>query len=130
MAANIEAITFDWYGTLAGHRRKMRRGRLFSEYLASHNLESASWDRRVLYDVFDYYGSEYEPELSDEEKRIFWIQFTRLLFERSQVSGSMANNCEIHAAAIRDIFGSGCFELYVDVRSVLCALKLAIGHSF
>jgi HAD superfamily hydrolase (TIGR01509 family) len=123
MAAEIEALTFDWYGTLANHRHKMGRGRLFSEYLASHGLQSRSWDRRVLYNVFNYYGSVYKPEFSHEEKRIFWIQFTRLLFEQSQVRGTTANQSEVHAAAMHDIFGSGCFELYVDVQPVLCALK-------
>lgn len=123
MAAKIEALTFDWYGTLANHRHQMGRGSLFSEYLASHGLRSDSWDRRVLYRVFEYYGAMYKPELSDEEKRIFWIQFTRLLFEQSQVNVTTANQSEVHATAMRDIFGSGCFELYVDVQPVLHALK-------
>jgi HAD superfamily hydrolase (TIGR01549 family) len=123
MAVEIEALTFDWYGTLANHRHKMGRGRLFSEYLASRGLQSRSWDRRVLYSVFNYYGSVYKPESSHEEKRIFWIQFTGLLFEQSQVSGTTANQSEVHAAAMRDIFGSGCFELYVDVQPVLRGLK-------
>jgi HAD superfamily hydrolase (TIGR01549 family) len=123
MAAKIEALTFDWYGTLANHRHKMGRGSLFSEYLASHGLRSDSWDRRVLYKVFEYYGAMYKPELSDEEKRIFWIQFTRLLFEQLQVNGTTANQNEVHATAMRDIFGSGCFKLYVDVQPVLGALK-------
>jgi len=123
MPAKIEALTFDWYGSLAHHRHKVGRGRLLSEYLASHGLQSAPWDRRVLYKVFDFYGDVYKPESSDEEKRIFWIQFTRLLFEQSRVIGATANQSEVHAAAIRDIFGSGCFELYVDVQPVLHALK-------
>ena len=123
MSAKIEAITFDWYGTLANHRHKVGRDRLFLEYLASHGLQSASWDRQVLYDVFDYYGSGYRPESSDQQKRIFWVQFTELLFERSHVRGGTANQSEFHAAAIRDIFGSSCFELYVDVRPVLYDLK-------
>ena len=65
----------------------------------------------------------YKPEFPHEEKRIFWIQFTRLLFEQSQVSGTTANQSEVHAAAMCDIFGSGCFELYVDAQPVLRALK-------
>lgn len=123
MAAKIEALTFDWYGTLANHRHQMGRGRLFSGYLASHGLQSAPWDRRVLFKVFDYYGAMYKPELSDEEKRLFWIQFTKILFEQTHVRGSTANESEVHASAIRDIFGSGCFELYVDVQPVLQELK-------
>lgn len=123
MAAKIEALTFDWYGTLATHRHKRGRGSLFSGYLASHGLQSGSWDRHVLDNVFEYYGAAYKSEFSDEEKRLFWIQFTRLLFEQSQVSGTTANQSEVHATAMRDIFGSGCFKLYVDVQPVLRALK-------
>ncbi|PYU83474.1 MAG: hypothetical protein DMG50_07985 [Acidobacteria bacterium] len=123
MAAKIEALTFDWYGTLANHRHKRGRGRLFSEYLASHGLQSAPWDRSVLNKVFDYYGGSYKVESSGAEKRTFWIQFTRLLFEQSQVSGATASQAEVHATAIRDIFGSACFEVYADVQPVLHALK-------
>ena len=101
----------------------MGRGRLFSKYLASHGLQSAPWDRSVLYKVFDYYGCAYKVESSGEEKRTFWIQFTRLLFEQSQVSGATASQTEVHATAIRDIFGSACFELYGDVQPVLYSLK-------
>lgn len=122
MAAIIEALTFDWYGTLANHRHKGRRI-LFSEYLASQGLQSAPWNRKVLYEVFDYYGRVYKPESSDEDKRTFWIEFTKRLFERSGVSGSTAAQSEVHAAAIRDIFGVDCFQLYPDVQPVLYALK-------
>ena len=123
MAAKIEALTFDWYGTLANHRHHAGRGRLFLGYLASQGLRSAPWDRRILYNVFDYYSAVYKPESSDEEKRLFWIQFTNLLFEQLQVGGTTVSQSELHAAAIRDIFGSGCFELYVDVQPVLQALR-------
>jgi FMN phosphatase YigB (HAD superfamily) len=83
MASSIEALTFDWYGTLANHRDKGRH-KLFSEYLASRGLESGHWDRRLLYEVFDYYSHAYNPQSSDQEKLKFWTEFTRLLFERSQ----------------------------------------------
>jgi len=122
MAATIDAITFDWYGTLATHRDRGRR-RLFSDYLASHDLQSDPWDRRVLYDVFAYYSEAYKPHFSDTQKLIFWIEFTRQLFEHFQVRGSTANHLQFHAAAIRDIFGPGCFRLYPDVHPVLHALK-------
>jgi FMN phosphatase YigB (HAD superfamily) len=122
MTATIEALTFDWYGTLATHRDKGRR-RLFIEYLASHDMQSAPWDRRVLYDVFAYYGQVYRPQFSDDQKLIFWAEFTRQLFECFQVRGSTADQSELHAAAIRDIFGPRCFQLYPDVLPVLYALK-------
>ena len=123
MSAKIGAITFDWYGSLANHRRKIGRGRQFSEYLASQGLQSAPWDRHILYDVFEFYGREYKPESSGQEKQVFWIRFTEMLFDRSHVGGGTASQSEIHAAAIRDIFGSACFELYSDVLPVLAVLK-------
>ena len=39
------------------------------------------------------------------------------------MSGTSASQSELHAAAMRGIFGSACFELYVDVQPVLHALK-------
>jgi FMN phosphatase YigB (HAD superfamily) len=122
MASTIEAVSFDWYGTLATHRNKGRRA-LFTEYLASHGLESAPWDRAVLYEVFDYYGRAYNPESSDEEKRAVWIEFTKRLFERFDVSGGTHADSEIHAGAIGAIFGPGCFQLYPDVQPVLGLLR-------
>ena len=121
MASSIAAITFDWYGTLATHRNRGRKS-LFTAYLASQGLECASWDRAVLYEVFDYYGRAYDPESSAEEKRAVWIEFTKRLFERFAV-GSNSLDSEVHAVAIGDIFGPGCFELYSDVQPVLNALR-------
>jgi HAD superfamily hydrolase (TIGR01549 family) len=122
MAALIEALTFDWYGTLANHRHK-GRGALFSEYLESQGLTSAPWDRSVLYEVFDYYSRVYRPQASDKEKLLFWTEFTKRLFERSQVSGSGSDQIESHAAAIGTILGASCFQLYPDVRPVLHGLR-------
>jgi HAD superfamily hydrolase (TIGR01549 family) len=122
MAIPINALTFDWYGTLANHRRK-GRGTLFSEYLASRGLEAAPWDRSVLYEVFDYYSRVYQPQSSDEEKRIFSVEFTNLLFERSQVRGIGSKSVHIYADEIAAIFGASCFQLYPDVQPVLHRLR-------
>lgn len=116
------AITFDWYGTLADHRLGIGRGRGFREYLALEGLSGAPWDRRVLYEVFDYYAGTYRPELSDSEKRSFWTEFTRLLFERARVNCS-PDEIGAHAHAISEIFGSRCFHLFADVKETLSALK-------
>ena len=122
MVAFVEAMTFDWYGTLATHRDKGRR-RLFAEYLTSHNLQSQPWDRRVLYEAFGYYSREYKPQMCEQEKLIFWAEFTEQLFRRFQVRGTTAGQKQLHAAAIREIFGPDCFELYPDVLPALNALK-------
>ena len=81
------------------------------------------WDRGVLYEVFDYYGRLYNPESSDEDKRAFWIEFTKRLFERAAARGSTEADSQVHAAAIGNIFGSRCFQLYPDVQPVLNTLR-------
>jgi FMN phosphatase YigB (HAD superfamily) len=123
LTMNIEAITLDWYGTLATHRHKRGRGALFQEYLVSQRLQAAAWDRRILYDVFKYYGEAYRVGFSNDESHAFWCEFTRILFSRAQVSGDSAAQAGNHATAIRDIFGSGGFELFSDVQPVLTSLK-------
>ncbi|MFN2399514.1 MAG: HAD family hydrolase [Gemmatimonadaceae bacterium] len=116
------AVTFDWYGTLADHRLGIGRGRGFREYLALQELSGNPWDRRVLYEVFDYYARAYRPELSDFEKWSFWTEFTRLLFERTKVNCS-PDEIGGHAHAISEIFGSRYFQLFADVNETLSALK-------
>ena len=96
MAIGIEAITFDWYGTLATHRGKGRSS-LFLEFLALHDLQSLPWDRRVLYDVFVFYRQAYGAQASEPDKLNFWAEFTRRLFERFEVRGTTANRSELHA---------------------------------
>ena len=122
MAAKIEALTFDWYGTLEIIATDGAWKPLFGISCFTWSSVGFLGSPR-LYKVFQYYGAMYKPELSDKGKRIFWIQFTMLLFEQLQVNGTTANQNEVHATAMRDIFGSGCFELYVDVQPVLGALK-------
>lgn len=116
------AVTFDWYGTLADHRLGIGRRRQFREYLASRGLSGAPWDRRVLYEVFDHYAGTYRPGLSDSEKRSFWTEFTRLLFERASVN-CPPNEIGAHSGAISEIFGSRCFHLFADVKETLSALR-------
>src|SRR5262245_43847106 len=116
------AVTFDWYKTLADHRSGIGRRRQFEKYLGSRSLKAAPWDRRVLYSVFDYYASTYRLEFSDQEKRLFWIEFARILFERARVN-CPADQVHDHADTIRGIFGSTCFCLFPDVKPVLSALK-------
>src|SRR5262249_40301542 len=104
------------------HRTKGRR-RLFFEYLALQDLQSAPWDRQVLYDVFDLYARVYKCDSAPEQKRAFWVEFTNQLFERAGVAGRTARQADRHSDAIRAIFGSECFELYADVQPVLSAFK-------
>jgi HAD superfamily hydrolase (TIGR01549 family) len=116
------ALTFDWYGTLADHRRGVGRGRRFREYLAQQGLRGAPWNRRVLYEVFDYYAGTYRPAMSDSEKRLFWTEFTRLLFERAGIN-CLPDDVGVHSHAISEMFGSRSFDLFADVKETLSGLK-------
>ena len=121
----IKGITFDFYNTLVYHRAGVGRGRQYLDYLSSVGLSADPWEHQVLYDVFAYYGSSYTPALSDEAKRSFWIEFTRRLFERTNVRAPGAIDYAEHAQPIRDIMGPNCFALYEESLQVLRELREA-----
>jgi len=56
-------------------------------------------------------------------KKTFWTRFTKLIFERLQVSGPGATSYLAHSIAVCEIFGPGCLQLYGDVEPVLQILK-------
>lgn len=116
------AITFDWYGTLAEHRNGIGRGSQFASYLASKGLSADPWDRGILFDLFDFYADSYRPRSLDQEKRAFWVEFTRQLFAKANVR-CPSNEAAVHADMIRDIFGPGAFKLFSEVKQVLPILK-------
>ena len=116
------AITFDWFGTLAEHRNGLGRGRQFHAYLAAKGLTAVLWDRRILYDLFEYYADTYQPGTSDIEKQSFWVEFTRRLFEKAQVNCA-PDEIHVHGDAVGKIFGSSCFQLFADVTPTLDRLK-------
>lgn len=116
------AITFDWFGTLAEHRNGLGRGRQFHVYLASKGLTAVPWDRRILYDLFEYYADAYQPGTSDIEKQSFWVEFTRRLFEKARVDCA-PDELHLHGNAVGNIFGSSCFQLFADVTPTLDRLK-------
>ncbi len=120
----MKAVTFDFYNTLV-HHRGMGRGKEYQLYLDASDLTSGPWEHQVLYDVFEYYGSDYRPDLSAEDKLSFWTEFTRRLFERTRVRGRGSTDFRRHAPAIRDIMGPESFVLFDDVLDTLRALRRA-----
>lgn len=121
----FKAVTFDFYNTLAYHRRGVGRGKLYQSYLSAVGLNCDPWQHQVLDDVFDYYGASYSPAFSDEVRRSFWTEFTRRLFDRTNVRGSGAIDYCKHAHAIREIMGPNCFALFDDSFQILSALHVA-----
>jgi HAD superfamily hydrolase (TIGR01549 family) len=121
----FKAVTFDFYNTLVYHRRGIGRGKQYQNYLSAVGLSFDPWQHQVLYDVFDYYGSSYSPAFSDGARLSFWTEFTRRLFERTNVRGSRSIDHAEHAQAIREIMGPNCFALFDDSLQTLRALRKA-----
>jgi HAD superfamily hydrolase (TIGR01509 family) len=121
----VRGVTFDFYNTLVYHRTGSGRGRQYLDYLSSIGFGFNPWEHQVLYDVFEYYGAAYRPTLSEESKLTFWTEFTRRLFERTQVRGPEAIDTREHAPAIRDIMGPNAFAVFDEVRPALSRLKEA-----
>ncbi len=119
----LRAVTFDFYNTLVYHRTGTGRGRQYQDYLIATGLTSDPWEHQVLYDVFDYYATSYNPTLSEDAKRSFWVEFTRRLFERTNVRPRDAMDYAQHAAAIRDLIGPNAFAVFDEALPVLRTLK-------
>ena len=119
----MQAVTFDFYNTLVYHRAGIGRGRQYQEYLSAAGFASDPWEHQVLYDAFEYYGACYSPTLSDEVKLSFWTEFTRRLFERTNVRAPETVDYAEHAQAMRDIMGPNCFAVFDESLQVLRGLK-------
>lgn len=118
-AVVVEAITFDFFNTLVSHRDGMGgRGKRVMEYLRSHGIESAAWEHRVLYDVFEPHAREYSPTFSTEEKDRYHVRMAERLFRRLKVrmAGQRAAH---HATEIWQLIGPHSLEVFPDVRSTL-----------
>jgi putative hydrolase of the HAD superfamily len=119
----VQAVTLDFYETLVCHRTGVGRGKSYREYLSAAGMVCDLWEHQVLYDVFEYYGTSYSPTLPEDAKLSFWTEFTRRLFERTNVRAQGAVDHAAHAPAIREIMGSGCLALFEDALPVLRGLK-------
>ncbi len=120
----VEALTFDFYGTLVYHRTGRGRGATLMAYLGEHGLESDSWEHQVLYDVFESHGREYSPEFSAKQKQDYYAAFARNVFRRLQVQIAPEHLAE-HALAIWHILGPACLAVFPDAIPALAALHRA-----
>jgi HAD superfamily hydrolase (TIGR01509 family) len=124
MVTLIKGVTFDFYQTLVRGRFGERgRGQRFVDYLTAKGLTSDPWEHRVLYDVFENFGEEYDPSWAEREKDRYWVSFTVRVFARTNTLGETARLPKLHAHAIRDIFGPCHFELFPDVLPALQELR-------
>ncbi len=120
----VEAITFDFYGTLAYHRSGGGRGAALLEYLRGAGLEGEPWQHQVLYDVFAPEGADYAPGLGKDERRGYLARFAERVFRRLDVRPARSPT-PAEAAALWDILGPASFEVYPEVPGVLARLGRA-----
>lgn len=118
-----KAITFDFYMTLIHPRNNKSRGSAYQDFLSAHHIQSDPWEHKILYDIFEFYADNYNPNAFETIKLSFWIQFTYRLFEKTNVLGYDENMARAYAETIRDIFGPTYFKPYPEVHEVLQFLQ-------
>ncbi len=117
--SEIRGITFDFYLTLVRHGTGRGRGPAMMEYFAENDLETDLWEHQVLYDIFEFYGEHYRSEATREDRDRFWIEFTRVLFDRLEMEGSGSDRPEEHAGAVCELLGPASLHVFEDAVPAL-----------
>lgn len=120
----FDAITFDFYNTLAYHRAGPGRGRMLMSWLAEHGFTSDPWEHQVLYDVFERHGRDYDPDATGGARLRYLERFVTTLFQRLNICAS-AEAVQEHATELWQLLGPSCLALFPDVQPVLARLKAA-----
>ena len=121
--AAFQAITLDFYGTLAHHGAGRGRGASLMAYLTENGLVSDPWEHEVLYDVFERHRVEYDPECPVAERRRYLERFAGRVFRRLNVPPDAA--VQTHAENVWRILGPASLALFPDVLPALRRLKAA-----
>lgn len=123
-SARIDAVTIDFYQTLARHRSGRGRGVRFMEFLAQQGWTSAPWEHQVLYDVFEGLHLDYRPAERPEAQRHTLATFARRVFDRLEIAApaGAADQC---AERVWSILGPESMEIYEDVPEALRRLRQA-----
>ncbi len=122
--SEIEAVTLDFYNTLAYHKQGSGRGVMLMEYLRSQGFESDPWEHQVLYDVFERHATDYSPDFDEEEKHEYLVWFAERLFRRLNVRVDEGASAE-HVEGVWRVLGPGSLGVYADVQPALRALRAA-----
>ncbi len=122
--ARIDAITFDFFNTLARHRSSQGRGATLMAYLDANGLASDPWEHQALYDVFERHGVEYAPDQSAQEKQEYYRRLASRLFHRLNVRAS-DDVAAKHAVRLWQLLGPACFTVFSEVSDVVRRLKAA-----
>lgn len=118
----VEAVSFDFYGTLAYHRTGEGRGRALVSYLAAQGFETAPWEHQMLYDVFAGHGRDYVPGAPDPWARRYRERFAAGVFRRLGIDATDATVAR-HADAVWDLLGPACLALFPDVVDAVRAVR-------
>jgi FMN phosphatase YigB (HAD superfamily) len=123
MPPPVDAVTLDFYQTLAFHREGRGRGRVLMEYLDAQGLEPSPWEHQVLYDVFAVHDEAYSPDASAGERRAYHVALAGRVLERLGIRASGAAAAG-HAEAVWRILGPASLGVFPDVLETLRTLHV------
>lgn len=121
---DIQAVTLDFYRTLARHGAGGGRGRVLMDYFATQGIASDPWRHQILYDVFEPHAREYSPRLSAPAKEAYLTRLCGRLFEQLGVSREK-HDPAVHALEVWEVIGPSSMTLYSDVHDALERLRAA-----
>ena len=121
---DVDAVSFDFFDTLAHLRDGIGRGRRVLEYLDSVGLRSDPWDHQILYQVFQPDTPSSTLAGPPEARAAYLFGLTQRLFLHLNVSGDRAAP-EEHAERIWELLGPGSFLLFPDALRTLRRLRMA-----
>lgn len=124
MAGRFDAITFDFYNTLAYHRNGRGRGPMLMEYFQHSGIESDPWEHQVLYDVFGPEVLEYDPSGPPEHHRRHRTSLAERVFRRLNVRASKKSVAQ-HADYMWQLLGPASLAVFSDVQRVLASIRAA-----
>ncbi len=124
LAGRFDAVTFDFYNTLAFLRAGRGRGHILMEYFERSGLSADPWEHQVLYDVFAPGDITYDPAAHSDEKRRYRIYLAERVFDRLKVCTRTSSAAD-HADQMWDILGPKSLAVFPEVPNVLSALHSA-----
>ena len=121
---DVDAVSFDFFGTLAHLRDGIGRGRRILDYLRSVGLTADPWDHQILYEVFEPDTPSCTLAGSPAARTAYLVGATNRLFLRLNVGGARVSPKE-HAEKVWELLGPGSFVLFPETLSTLRRLKQA-----
>lgn len=116
-----QAITFDFFNTLAYHRDGRGRGTRLIEYLRGEGFNPCDWRHEILYEIFDVpFPVDADRDAADRAR------YGARLVERTFRALEMAVPDEIverQVEPVWEILGPAAFGVFADVQDTLGALR-------